>query len=308
MDKNLIPVFNSFSERFCKALKTKDELISEIRIRSNKPVIVYISNIPYIITEDGELIPADRHTLLNDECIKFSSREIKNAFSRICEYSVYKYQTDINNGFVTVCGGHRIGICGTAVISDNRVKAVSDISSLNIRIAHEFIGCSNELLSRTGISSGILICGVPSSGKTTLLRDIGRTLSSDMMKKVTIADERGEITARYAGEYCYDIGLCDIYSGYPKSKAIIDAIRTMSPEYIICDELTGTDVQSVIYTLNYGVKLIASLHCDSAESATSNNSVRTLIDTNAFGKIIFLDSNAPSKINRIVTKEELYAD
>ncbi len=308
MDNNLIRVLNSFSEQFCRIIKTKLDSVSEIRIRSNKPVVIYMSCMPYLIAEDGDFLPADKQTILNDDCIKFSSREIKNAFARICEYSVYKYQSDINNGFVTVCGGHRIGICGTAVLSDGKVKSISDISSVNIRIAHEFIGCSAELLQRTGIDSGFLICGVPSSGKTTLLRDIGRTLSSEIPAKVSIVDERGEIAARFGGENCFDTGLCDIYSGYPKNKAIIDSIRTMSPDYVICDELTGADVESVLYTLNYGVKLIASLHCDSPETAKNNGAFRKLTGTHAFEKIVFLDSRTPCRISRILTMEELYAD
>lgn len=307
MDINILRVLNSFSEQFSAVIKEQSDPISEIRIRSRKPVIIYMSCMPYTVTKDGELIAANKHSLGRDDCISFSSREIKNAFSRICEYSIYKYQSDINNGFVTVCGGHRIGICGTAVLADGRVKAVSDISSVNIRIAREFPGCSRELLNKTGIKSGFLICGIPSSGKTTLLRDIGRTLSVEIPSKVSIVDERGEIAARYAGEYCFDTGLCDVYSGYPKSKAIIDAIRTMSPEYIICDELTGDDSQNVIYTLNYGVKMIASLHCDSVASAAGSSSVRKLLETKAFDKVVFLDGHFPGRIKSIVAAEDIYA-
>ncbi len=307
LDNNIIRVLNSFSEHFCKILKSRSDPISEIRIRSNKPVVVYISCIPYTVTQEGDVLPADKHSLIRNDCITFSSREIKNAVARICEYSIYKYQSDINNGFVTVCGGHRIGICGTAVINDGRIKTISDISSVNIRIAHEFIGCSRELLKKTGVKSGFLICGVPSSGKTTLLRDIGRTLSVEVPAKVSIVDERGEIAARFAGESSFDTGLCDVYSGYPKNKAIIDAIRTMSPDYIICDELTGDDVQSVRYTLNYGVKMIASLHCDSLESALSNNAVKNLINTKAFEKIVFLDNHYTGKLRQVVAMEDMYA-
>lgn len=308
MDKNLLPVLSSFSEAFCKILRNTDMLISEIRIRSDKPVVLYADNSPHIVTDDGDILPADTGALCGGRCISFGAREIKNAFSRICEYSVYKYQSEINNGFITVNGGHRIGVCGTAVIGDGRVKAVSDISSLNIRIAHEFIGCSNELLERAGADKGILICGMPSSGKTTLLRDIGRTLSVCCLKKVSIADERGEIAARSTGEYCFDTGLCDVYSGYPKSKAIIDAIRTMSPDFIICDELTGSDTESVLHTLNYGVKLIASVHCDSIDSARRNPSVRGLIDTGAFEKIVFLNRGKPCSIGSVYNLGDVYDD
>lgn len=304
MDKTIEAVLKCFGNDFYNSISKVNKNICEIRLRSDKPVVLYISNIPYYINSNGDIFLPD----VDSSPIIFTFSDIKNAFCRLCEYSVYKHQNNINNGFITVRGGHRIGICGTAVLADSEIKSVVDITSLNIRIAKEYIGCSEYFFKNVNYNHGVLICGVPSSGKTTLLRDISRTLTLKKLFKASVIDERSEISSSFNGRSNFDLGLSDIYCGFPKDKAIFQAIRTMSPDFIICDELTGNDIESVSQTLNYGIKLIATVHCDSLINALKNPSIVKLINTKAFRKIIFLDSKAPCKINHIYDLEDIKLD
>ena len=307
MDKTLENIFNCFDKFFYTVMKNIKYDINEVRIRSDKPVVIYIKNKPYFITKNSDIIPLEKFGTINDYVI-VTFAALKNAFSGLCEYSIYKYQNDINNGFITVRGGHRIGICGTAVNNTNNIKSVIDITSMNIRIARQYIGCSEIFLKNTDIEKGILICGVPSTGKTTLLRDLSRSLSKNYCKKVSVIDERSEISSTFNGKSIFDMGLCDVYCNYTKSKGIIQAIRTMSPDVIVCDELTGDDIESVIYTVNYGVKLIATVHCDNLNSALKNPSILSLLKTHAFGEIVFLESKSFCKIDKIYKLEDIKVD
>lgn len=298
MDKNLESIFSCFDSEFYIAIKNIKADINEIRIRSDKPVVVYIYNKPFVMLKSGDTIPLNIFNASN-EYISVTFTTLKKAFGRLCEYSIYKHQNDINNGFITVKGGHRIGICGTAVNNSGNIKSVIDITSINIRVARQYIGCSETFLNCVNIEKGVLICGVPSTGKTTLLRDLSRSLSEKYCKKISVIDERSEISSIFNGERIFDMGLCDVYCGFSKDKGVIQAIRTMSPEFIICDELTGDDIESVIFTVNYGVKLIATVHCDSLNNALKNPSILSLLQTRAFGEIVFLKSRTFCEIDKI---------
>ena len=304
VDKTLEAVFKCFGNEFYNSINKACQNISEVRIRSDKPVVLYINNTPYFIDTSGRIF----YPNLSLDSIRFTFSEIKNAFCKLCEYSVYKHQKDINNGFITVRGGHRIGICGTAVILDSEIKSVVDITSMNIRAAREYIGCSESFFRTVEYDDGVLICGIPSSGKTTLLRDISRILTAEKLFKAAVIDERCEISSSFNGRSNFDLGLCDIYCGFPKDKAVFQAIRTMSPDFIICDELTGNDIDSVSQTLNYGVRLIATVHCDSLKNALKNPSIVRLLKTKAFRKIVFLNSKMPCKIDHIYDLEDITLD
>lgn len=295
-------ILDCFGEKLSLAAAPYIRDLTEIRIRADRPVVIYIKNRPYAVLSDTTVSPLNK---LPENPLIISANELKTAFAHMCEYSVYKHQNDINSGFITVRGGHRIGLCGTAVILNNEIKTVSELTSLNIRIAAEYLGCADEFFKLTDFENGVLICGVPCSGKTTLLRDIARQLTVMYFHKVSVIDERLEISSMYRGRTPFDLGLSDIYCGYPKLSAIIQSIRTMSPDYIVCDELTGSDAQGVLSAVNFGVKLLASVHCDSVKNAVKNPSIMKLLKTGAFQKVVFLDELIPCKIKEIYDPEDL---
>ncbi|MDE6728544.1 MAG: Flp pilus assembly complex ATPase component TadA [Oscillospiraceae bacterium] len=207
----------------------------------------------------------------------FSAEEIAECFAEICRYSVYSFETEIAQGFITLDGGHRVGICGTAVTKNGQITSIKDISGLNIRIAHRIVGCADELYKRVfsdGLHS-LLLAGRPLSGKTTILRELARLLGE--RRRVVLIDSRGELSASVRGTPTFDIGLnTDALCGCEKSAGIMLAIRSLSPEVVICDEI-GDDEAAVEQAMFCGVKVIASAHADSIEQLKKRPSTRGLV-------------------------------
>lgn len=251
--------------------------LNEIRIRVGKPVVVMLRS--------GYRVLNPLYTA--------SSSGIAEIFERLCDYSVYSRQAELSQGFLSLPGGHRVGVCGTAARDRNGNRTVHCISSLNIRIAHECIGCSEDIvkaLFSDGIM-GILLVGPPCSGKTTLLRDIGLKLSSQpFMRKVVLVDERAEMAAMYRGEPQNTLGMfCDVLSEYPKGEGMLMAVRTLAPDVIICDEIGGNDeADAIIEGLNSGVSVIASIHAGTPEELYHRPVFHRLKAAGAFEKIAFL--------------------
>ncbi len=204
-----------------------------------------------------------------------TAQDINECIKIFCIYSVHSYEKEIQNGYITLKGGHRAGFCGTAVIKDGKLEGIKDISSINLRIAREVSGCG-ERLSEVVFSEdfhGLLIAGKPMSGKTTVLRDLCRIIGNK--NKLAVIDSRGEIAAVYGGIPQNDIGtFTDVLNGYGKTEGIEIATRTLSPEYIACDEITGEE-DSVKMCLNSGVKIIFTLHCGNIEQAKKSKTAKT---------------------------------
>lgn len=279
--------------------------VQEVHIRTKKPVSLYCGNITYYLTTENQLI-----SCFADNMLMASVSDVQECFQNICCYSVYTRQSEIKNGYITMRGGHRAGICGTAVYNNTEITNIRDISSINIRIAREIKGISEKILKRIDLNKGgALICGAPSCGKTTVLRDISRILSTEKNLKVCVVDERGELGGTYSGVVQNDLGLCDVLDGYYKKDGIMHAIRCMSPNVVVCDEI-GTDEEAVGIRecLNSGVSILASVHCADLKELLTKPQTRRLLDTSAFEYIVFLsDRKTPGVMREIYTLEELEA-
>lgn len=278
----------------------------EIRLRVNRPLAIVCSDITYFVTKHGGL----SNKAIQGSMLLVSRSDITDTFHNICNYSVYSRQNEIINGFVTMHGGHRAGICGTAVCSNGSLSNIRDISSINIRIAREHRGCSKALAQLIGSAEGgALICGAPCSGKTTVLRDYSRYLSTELCKNVALIDERGELAGTAMGVYQNDIGFCDVYDGYKKSEGMMHALRSMAPDVIICDEIgSDDDTMAIEHALNCGVSVIATVHSANVNELKRKYGIQKLLSLNAFSKIVFLKgkSNA-GEISRIMNAGDLFA-
>ncbi len=194
-----------------------------------------------------------------------SREEIEQSFAALCDYSVHTFLPQIVHGFLTIQGGHRIGLGGTAVVQDGKVTSIRELSSLNIRLARKQDNPEEvEKIARSLFDRGlcsVLIAGEPGSGKTTLLRALAFFLSRRW--RVTVVDERGEIVDRGL----LPLGGClDVLRGYPKPAGILQAVRTLSPQVVICDELgTLAETEQLLQAVNCGVRFVASIHAGSLE-------------------------------------------
>lgn len=215
-----------------------EEDITEISLRGEKDVVVKTGN---------------RYIKLG---YKTSFSEIALTLQKLCDMSVYAYLDEIQNGFVTVKGGHRVGVCGTAVLRDGKIINIKNISSLNVRIAHEVKECSK----RIGLDfKSLLIISPPGCGKTTILRDLCRRIGQT--EKVSVVDERGEIAAVFNGQTEFDLGdMTDVISLCDKRCGIEYVLRSMSPDYIVTDEIAEKDSELIKKSLSYGVGVVASVH------------------------------------------------
>lgn len=262
-----------------------EQSVQEIRLRVGCPVC--------IVSAAGVRFPTLGGTLTDvteGDVYRVSREDIETTFQRACGYSVYARQKEVVNGFITLPGGHRMGLCGTAVTESGAIINVRGITSLNLRIAHERRGCGTAVFHVVRRQrGGVLICGAPCSGKTTLLRDLARLFSAGDGKAVSLIDERGELAAVTMGEPQNDVGFCDVFDGYPKAKAMEQALRTMSPQIIICDEIgSADDVEAVRQCLHSGVRVIATAHAEEREDLYARPSLRRLLDTGAFESFVFL--------------------
>lgn len=234
--------------------------IAEIRLRAGRPSVC--------VNIRGEMRTCSD---------KFSAKEIADCFAEVCRYSVYSFEEEISRGFITLDGGHRVGICGTAVTSRGGITSFRDISGLNIRIAHQIFGCADELYERA-FSDGahsLLLAGKPLCGKTTVLRDLARLLGAN--RRVVLIDSRGELSASVRGTPSFDIGLnTDALCGCEKSEGIMLAIRSLSPDIVICDEI-GDDQFAVEQAMFCGVKVIASAHAGSIAELKKRPATRGLL-------------------------------
>lgn len=277
----------------------------EVRLRVNNPVSLVCSDGILYLGLNGEASYSAENSYI------ITSDIMSDSFSRICDYSVYTYHTDILNGFVTVDGGHRAGICGTAVCNpDGSLKSVRNVTSINIRIAREILGCSESVFSVDGcsFSESIIIAGPPSGGKTTLIRDMVRRIS-DSGKKVCLIDERREIACVHKGAPHMDVGInTDVYSDYPKTKAINMALRTMSPDVIAVDEVCDlSELEAIRYAANSGINFIVSLHARNYDDLLRRIMCVSLINTDTFDKLILLDGKRNYQIFDVrELRDEIY--
>ena len=255
VDKARSEIYPFLIEPIKNAVKDADfSHLQEIRIRTGRPVMLLYG----------------KERKIPGEVFLPTSDDIEKQIQIFCKSSRYAYQEEMKNGFLTLTGGHRVGLGGRAVIKNEEVIAMTDFSSINIRIAREYPNCSLPLLDKitegNRIYSTVLI-SPPGVGKTTFLRDIGRMLSRNF--RVCIVDERSEIAAMKNGAPQFDVGLqTDVLDAFPKEIGMRNALRALSPDVLITDEIGDEkDKKAIGEVLKGGCKIITSMHGYSIEEA-----------------------------------------
>ena len=260
--------------------------LEEIRIRNNRPIFLKIGQseqqVNYII----------------------NTNDVLEILQKICDNSIYTYQNQICNGYITIKGGHRIGITGNIVIKDGQVTNISHIYSLNFRIARQIIDCSNKILEsvldlKNNTVFNTIIISPPGRGKTTILRDLIRKISDGIPEisfngiNVGVVDERGEIAAMYKGIPQNDIGRrTDILDNIPKDIGMKMLIRSMNPKVIVADEIGSTkDIEAIKYAICSGVKGVFTAHGNGLKDIINNPILNELYITDGIERVLAIDEN-----------------
>lgn len=286
MDKNTKRIIIKLPEGMREKINCLPESVidnfEEIRIKSASDTLVICQGREFSLKDKDEVTPDTLEEILN----------------RLLNYSYYAYEEELSRGYITIEGGHRVGICGRVTLREGKVHIIKDISSLNIRRSRQIVGASEKLIKaflnqKEGAVRNTLIISPPKCGKTTILRDIARVLSIKGYR-VGICDERSEIAGSYNGESSYELGSrTDVLDGCPKAEGISMLIRAMSPDVIITDEIgRAEDVSAVNSALCAGVKIITSIHGNSYEDV-ARSAVGELITKRIFESLVFL-SAAPA--------------
>lgn len=291
--ENILAFLPSNISDHCKSI-SPDHLsqLEEIRVRIHRPLELTwrgeTSFLPYIAT------PEDAVQLLN----------------KISHHSIYTLEEELRRGFITIEGGHRIGLAGKVILEAGKVKAIRDISSFNIRIAKEQLGIAEPLIPyiHKGEWLHSMIIGPPQTGKTTLLRDIARIISSGDPSerfpalKVGVVDERSEIAGSVSGIPQLTFGhRLDVLDGCPKAEGMMMMIRSMSPDVLIVDEIgSHEDKEAILEAVNAGIKLIMTTHGRSFEEMKQRPTLAPIIEAGIFKRFIELDrTNGPGGIKAI---------
>ena len=257
--------------------------VEEVRLRAGQ--------MPMVVLNGEELpLPADG---------PISERELSLTLEVATRASTHTALEQLRQGYFTLRGGHRAGLCGTAVTEDGRVKSFRHLSSLNIRIAHVVSGCGEEVLTRLragGSFPNTLILAPPGGGKTTLLRDLVRLLSNGGTR-VGLADERGEVAALWEGVPQFDVGEhTDVLEGCPKAVGLMLLLRGMNPQLLACDEVTDpADCAALERCSNSGVGLLATLHARKVEDLAQKPLYRALLARGLFQRTVVIHRDSEER-------------
>jgi len=291
------------------------DALEEIRIRENRPLEIGYGGKYAFVLEDGRLTGDGK------EAFRPAKEHCRALLERITNHSIYAVEEELRRGYVTVSGGHRIGLAGRAVLDGGAVAHLRDIAGFNVRVARAHAGFGAKVLpglldfeART--IRHTLIVSPPQQGKTTLARDLARCISSGEWnhpsargwgsRKVGIVDERSEIAASERGVPTFDLGpRCDVLDACPKAEGMMMMLRSMSPEVLVVDEIgRPEDADAVREAIHAGVRVLATAHASGLADLLARPALSRLAAEEAFGAYVFLERDGAKVKHRIVTKED----
>lgn len=261
---------------------TPEAQIEELRLRvGQRPSVLYVG--------------VERALPVRDT---LSQAELQQILLNASAQSQYAVQEQLRSGYLSLPGGYRLGVCGSAVVQNGCMTGLREVSSLALRVPHAIRHPPQTLLPY--LQESCLLAGAPGSGKTTLLRSCIRTLS-ETGQRVAVVDERLELAGAVHGVPQFDLGPCtDVLSGCPKGEGMLMLLRSMNPQWLAVDEITQPeDLAAIRQAGGCGVKLLATLHAGSAEELKNKPLCRELFSTGIFRRVLYLDKNRAFHAERI---------
>ena len=292
MQESIKRIFPEHLRCVLEECEMSEDCLEEIRLRIAQPLLFFYGNEEWFLdTEKGKLTKEQKRAYI------VTKEDLEQMFAFLSHYSFYAYEEEIRQGFLTLEGGHRIGLAGQAVMENGQVKSMRYIYFMNIRVAKERKDCAKKIIPYLLHQNSIyntLILSPPGMGKTTYLRDAVRLLSDgcNLMEglRVSVIDERSEIAACHLGKPQNDIGIrTDVLDGCDKAKGILMVLRSMSPQVIAVDELGGEeDFEAVEKVLYSGSRILGTIHAENMEELKQKPYFAKWYKTHIFDRFVLL--------------------
>lgn len=291
--EELVKIFPKDIRNILRRLPVDFRQVQEIRLRVQAPLLIIYYNQEYYITSEGTL------SKQAENAYRVTKQELKEMLEYMSSYSLYAFEEELKQGFITIQGGHRIGIAGKTVTDENGIRGMKFISFINVRLSHQVRGCASKVLPylyEHGQILHTLIISPPRCGKTTLLRDLIRQISNgtgpEAGMTVGVVDERSEIGACFQGVPQNELGIrTDILDCCPKAQGMMMLIRTMSPQVVAIDEIgSREELEAMEYVMNCGCKLIATVHGSSIEDIRQKPVLQKMVRERWFERYILLNN------------------
>ena len=298
-----IRIFSKDIRTILKETAVDYDRVQEIRLRVQAPLLLIYGDQEFYLTSEGTL------TTRRELAFQVTGQAIRETLEYIGSHSLYAFEEEIRQGFLTIQGGHRIGLAGKTILDERGIRTMKFISFLNVRLAHELRGCADGVIPYLYDQAGLchtLLISPPRCGKTTLLRDLVRQISDGSEKAgagtsrsvsrpgmtVGVVDERSEIGACYQGVPQNDLGIrTDILDCCPKALGMMMLIRSMSPQVVAVDEIgSREDLDAVEQVMNCGSRVLATVHGSSLEDIRRKPVLKTMLAERWFGRYVVLEN------------------
>ena len=304
--EEIIRIFSKDIRSILKQAEVDFGQVQEVRLRIQSPLLIICSNQEYYLTTEGKKTGATAEN--RKRAYEVTRADLKETLEYVSSYSLYAFEEELRQGYLTIQGGHRVGVAGKTIVEGNGIRGMKFISCMNVRLSHQIRGCADLVMPciyRDGQLENVLIVSPPRCGKTTLLRDLIRQVSdgwraagnredSRWMQPMTVGvvDERSEIGACFQGVPQNDLGShTDILDCCPKAQGMMMLIRSMSPQVVAVDEVgSREDLEALEYVMNCGCRVMATVHGTSLADVRTKPVLGKMVEESWFDRYILLGS------------------